>query len=325
MIVARSATRVDLAGGTLDCWPLYLLVDSAITTNISISIFTEVDLTPKSDSTIELSLEDIDFKAKFGDLAELLQASDPRLELVKRHVAHWRPQKGFSLKTRSQSPVGGGLGASSSLSMSLNKAFAQMSEVTLSLTDAIQLSANIEAQVLGKMTGTQDYFAAVAQGLNAIHYSPVGFTLEPIQIDPEFWNQRMTLVYTGQPHHSGLNNWKVIQGALNNDAHTMEHLKELKCIAQDMYAALKGAAWSSLAELFKREFQSRSQLSESFSSPEIERLNEVALKSGAHAAKICGAGGGGCVMIWSEPDAKKGVESACHDHGFRVLKAKVVV
>lgn len=324
MIQTQSATRVDLAGGTLDCWPLYLLVDGAITTNVSISIFTQVELKPRQDTRIHLTMEDLQWQAEYSGLNDLMNDPDPTLRLVQKHLYYWQPRQGFHLTTRSQSPVGGGLGASSSLSMSLNKAFSKWLSKELELQHAIQLSANIEAQVLGKMTGTQDYFAAVAPGLNAIHYTADGFQLERLKFDMKYWNSRMSLVYTGQPHNSGLNNWKVIQAALDGEKETLTALNELKVIADDTYIALKAENWGKLGGLFDREFRSRCRLAQSFSSPEIERLNAVALKSGAQAVKICGAGGGGCVLVWSEPDAKKGVESACRDNGFHVLPANAV-
>lgn len=324
-ISKKSCTRVDLAGGTLDCWPLYLLVDGCVTVNLSISIQTHVNLRGRPDSIVEVNIRDLKYTRTFRNADELVACQDPQLRLVQRHVAFWRPTMGFVLETHSESPIGGGLGGSSSLSISLIKAFSQWLNQPLDLYESVVLSHNLEAQVLHKMTGTQDYFPALQPGLNAIHYTPRGPRLESMSASADFWNARLTLVYIGEPHHSGLNNWQVIKASLEQDRETLRALRDLKGVADDLYAALKGGHFDDLTTLFKREFEARVRLSSSFSSPRIERLREVALKGGASAVKICGAGGGGCVLVWSRPDKKDQVEAACREHGFEVLTAKAVV
>jgi D-glycero-alpha-D-manno-heptose-7-phosphate kinase len=321
---AKSPTRVDLAGGTLDCWPLFLLVNEAITTNVSVSIWTKAVLEPHSSSKIHLCVRDLDYEREFADLNELLQCQDEGLDLIRRHVAYWKPHSGFRLETSSESPIGGGLGGSSSLCISLIKVFSQWLKVKMTLNEVVVLAGNLEAQILKKPTGTQDYFGALSHGLNAIHYTPAGARLERMSADVSVLNRQLTLVYTGKPHHSGLNNWSVLKHALDGDPKTRQALQDLKLVADQVYQACQRAEWSRLSDLFRQEYRARVALSEGFSSPEIRRLEEVVLKAGADAVKICGAGGGGCVLVWSSPDRKAGVKSACQKAGFEVLDAKVV-
>ncbi len=324
-ISKQSATRVDLSGGTLDCWPLYLLVDSCVTINISVSIYTYASLEERNDQQIEIHMRDMKYKKVFKDLKDLLEYNDPALSLVQKHVAFWKPKKGFNLETFSESPIGGGLGGSSSLSISLIKAFSEWAGEELDLYKSVTLSANLEAQVLHKMTGTQDYYPALKPGLNAIHYTPRGAELVTMKTDKDFWDKHLSLVYTGQPHHSGLNNWQVIKAALNNDEPTLQALRDIRDVSSDMHKVLQEKRFEELPRLFDREFEARVRLSTSFSSPEIDRLRNVALKSGALAVKICGAGGGGCVLVWSHPDRKEQVEAGCRAQGFEVLNAKAVL
>jgi D-glycero-alpha-D-manno-heptose-7-phosphate kinase len=325
IIKKQSATRVDLSGGTLDCWPLFLLVDSCVTINLAISIFTHVTLEPRADKGIDIHMKDMKYKKSFSGLEELLACKDEQLKMVQIHAAFWKPATGFALETFSESPIGGGLGGSSSLSISLIKAFAEWQKKDFGIYDMVTLSANLEAQVLSKMTGTQDYFPAIQPGLNAIHYTPKGPEIESLKTSKDFWDKHLSLVYTGQPHHSGLNNWQVLKAALNGEAATLKALRDIRDVSWDVYAALKNGGTADLPRLFDREFEARVRLSSSFSSPEIDRLRNVALKAGALAVKICGAGGGGCVLVWSQPDRKSAVESGCREQGFEVLNAKAVV
>jgi D-glycero-alpha-D-manno-heptose-7-phosphate kinase len=323
--IKQSATRVDLSGGTLDCWPLYLLGGDCVTINLAISISTHAHLEEREGPGIEVNIRDLKYKKKFTDLKEFLACKDADLRLVQKHVAFWMPKKGFYLETFSESPVGGGLGGSSSLSISIIKAFSDWADRKLETYEAVNLAHNIEAQVLRKMTGTQDYFPAIAPGLNAIHYTAEGAKLEKLETTAEFFNERLSLVYTGQPHQSGLNNWQVIKASLDGDKGTLRALEDIRKVSWDVYAAIKSSQWEQLPKLFDREFEARVRLSSSFSSPEIDRLREAALKAGALAVKICGAGGGGCVFVWSQPDRKQKVEAGCRDQGFEVLGVKAAL
>lgn len=324
-IEKSSCTRVDLAGGTLDLWPLYLLVDSCVTINLAISIRTHASIEERSDQKIDIHIRDLKYQREFLSLTEALNSQDESLKLIQKQLAYWKPKKGFKLVTSSESPVGGGLGGSSSLSISLIKAFSEWLGQSYDLNESVTLSSNIEAQVLHKMTGTQDYFPALKPGLNAIHYTPKGAELESLPLVKEFWNQRLSLVYTGQPHHSGLNNWQVVKAAMEKDKPTLKALTDIRDISYDLYKLIQNEDWGRLPDLFDREFEARVRLSTSFSSPEIERLRKVALNSGAAAVKICGAGGGGCVLVWSEPQRKEQVEAGCREQGFEVLNVEAVV
>ncbi|MEZ0391403.1 MAG: galactokinase, partial [Pseudobdellovibrionaceae bacterium] len=78
-IVVRSPTRVDLAGGTLDLWPLYNFVGGATTVNIAIDIMTTAEITPLDDDQIELISDDLNFKKIFPSLQACLDDSDGKL------------------------------------------------------------------------------------------------------------------------------------------------------------------------------------------------------------------------------------------------------
>ncbi len=324
-ILVQSPTRVDLAGGTLDLWPLYLFIQGATTVNVAISVYTTVELTEGSGPGIQLESVDMKVTKSYQNLAEALADKDPKVSLLQAQLRYWMPEKGFSLKTSSESPVGGGLGGSSSLTISLMKAFSQFCQKPFKdIHHMVQVAHNIEAEILNTPTGTQDYYPAVAGGLNFLRYSYDGIHHEALPIQNSGLSDKFMLVYTGKSHHSGLNNFEVMKDAVTKDESTLQALNDLKGIAQEMEHVLKGQKWDQLGTLFKREFEARVRLAPEFSSPEISRLAEVSLQNGAEAVKICGAGGGGCVLVWCPPDKRRGVASACEKAGFQVMDAKPV-
>lgn len=324
-IVVQSPTRVDLAGGTLDLWPLYLFIQGASTVNVAISIYTRAEITPHADATVILESADLKIKKEYTDLQAALADPDPKMVLLQTQLRYWRPQKGFTLKTSSDSPVGGGLGGSSSLTISLMKAFSLFcGRPFRDVHHMVHVAHNIEAEILNTPTGTQDYYPAASGGLNILRYDYDGIeqVVQPIQNTP--LAEKFLLVYTGKAHHSGLNNFEVMKDSVSKDEGTLQALQDLKLIALETELALRRGKWEELGDLFRREFEARVRLAPEFSSPEIQKLAEVSLQNGAEAVKICGAGGGGCVLVWCPPSKREGVAQACQKAGFQVMDAKPV-
>ncbi len=323
MIHIKVPVRVDLAGGTLDCWPLYLLLGDCVTINVAVSIFAEVKITPRLDEQIKVDIPGHHSKV-FPDVPALLASRDELLHLLRVQVEFFKPSGGFDVEMKTDSPIGAGLGGSSALCVALIQAMSAWLGQTWSEAELVTLASNLEAKVLGKPTGTQDYFPALRGGFLALHYGARGPHAETLALDGELFAKCGTLVYTGRPHHSGLNNWQVLKSVLDGDETSLQALSELRVIAWEMLDVLKRKEWSKLTALFHREFEARVRLSSEFTSPEIERVRDLALKVGSSAVKICGAGGGGTVLVWSAPQARDEVRRQCESAGFKILKAEVV-
>ncbi len=324
MIKIQSPTRVDLAGGTLDCWPLYLMVGDCVTVNLSIDIMTGCELVAGTDSSVEIEVKDLKFKKTFKNLSHFLEAQDPELLLVQKVIEHYRPKQGFRLSTFSQSPVGGGLGGSSSLCVTLIKAFNAWLGFTQTLYEMVTLASNLEARVIHAPTGTQDYFPAIQPGLNIIHYRAAGLKLEPLAVSLAGLAENVMLIYTGRSHHSGINNWQVIKSVIEKVDSPIAALKEIAQIADETAEVCRRQEWAKIPQLFRCEFDARVRLTSSFTSPEIERLKVLVTEQGAEAVKICGAGGGGSVLVWAKPELHERIATACQKNGFQPIKIRPV-
>lgn len=324
MITAKSPTRVDLAGGTLDCWPLYLFLNNPLTVNVAINIFTTAKLTPRSDRKVRLITRDLNVDKEFESLRACVAATDSAFDLVRAHLQYWESKigdKGFDLETASESPVGGGLGGSSSLCISILKVFKSWLKIEMSENDTVRLASHLEARMLMKPTGTQDYFPSIEGKLCFITYGAEGPSCERVTIDKELFRDRFVLVYTGRSHHSGINNWQVIKDWLDGDPRTRSAMNDLSEISKELGQALITKEYDSLPKLFEREYAARTRLSDGFSSPEIRKIHDVAKANGG-IAKICGAGGGGCVLLWSHDRNAGKLSAAAEASGFKVLPAQ---
>ena len=292
--------RVDISGGTLDLWPIYCLINKkCYTITTAIDIFTTTTYT-RSDDLIKLDIKDLEFVSKFNSLQDLFQSQDDRLKLFVKLFEYFRPNDFFTLTTSSQSPVGGGLGASSSLLISAIECMERVTDTNLGVLQKVTLAKNIESYVLGKPAGTQDYFAPILKsGITAINYSVGGITYETFDPISEF-KENFMLVYTGKPHNSGINNWAVFSDAVSGNKNTLKTLEELADISHEVYNLFKTKNLTTLSEMLKLEFDARVRLSKTFTSEAIFQIANIVGEFKDSAVKICGAGGGGCVMIYSK-------------------------
>ena len=118
MIIESSApTRVDLAGGTIDIWPLYLFHPGATTVNFALSLLARCRIQTRDDGRIVLESRDrkVAFETNLAAIEDLLL--EERLELISKLVHFFKPTTGFHLVAESEAPAGAGLGGSSTLAI----------------------------------------------------------------------------------------------------------------------------------------------------------------------------------------------------------------
>lgn len=324
-VIIQSPTRVDLAGGTLDMWPLFNFVGSAVTVNVAIDVYSQVEMEKRTDSTINIESLDLNYRKSFSNLKEFYACADSELSFYKPVVSFFNPATGFSIKTKSQSPVGAGLGGSSSLLISTLKAFYKLCDQKIpSSHQMVHIAHNIEAQMLNTPTGTQDYYPTYSGGLNILNYSAQGITQEVLKVSSSPLKENFLLVYTGRSHHSGINNFEVLKSAVSKDRSTLSTLQSLKEVSQETAEVCKKGLWSEVPRLFNLEYKYRVQLTPAFSSPEIVKLKQITESTGGKAIKICGAGGGGCVLIWTEESVRSNMIKECQNQGFQILNSRPV-
>jgi len=98
-ITSKSPCRVDMAGGTLDIWPLYLYHTGAVTLNFAVDRYTSCSIQTRRDSQIVLKSQDQESEESFGSLAELQSAKKYKLPLLARLVRFFQPETGIDRKS----------------------------------------------------------------------------------------------------------------------------------------------------------------------------------------------------------------------------------
>lgn len=322
-ILATAPCRADLAGGTLDLWPLYLFHPGAVTVNFAINVMTRCRIEARRGKAIQLKALDIPREDRFANLEELCQATSYRHTLAALLVRHFRPQGGFLLETHSESPAGAGISGSSALMIAMAAALARFTGRKLGKEALRQLAQNVEAQAIHVPTGCQDYYPALYGGVNAISLDVEGVRRAALPVSASEIDRRFLLAYTGAPRQSGINNWEVFKRHIGGDAKVVRNFEQISQIAQAMRHALTTADWPEVARLLAEEWKLRRGNYPGISTPLIDRLMAAALRQGATAAKVCGAGGGGCLLFMIEPEARERVAVAIASAGGTLLPAQL--
>jgi D-glycero-alpha-D-manno-heptose-7-phosphate kinase len=238
-------------------------------------------------------------------------------------VRHFRPQGGLVVETNSEAPAGGGISGSSAMLIATVSAFNKLCGTGHRIETVREIAQNIEAQIISVPTGCQDYYPAMYGGVSAIELTPAGLFRKAIPVDTAELNRRFVLAYTGKPRNSGINNWEVMKAHINGDKTVHRNFQRIVSIANGMRSALEKSDWTGAARLLREEWSFRKKNAPGISTELIDHLVAVTSKRGARAAKVCGAGGGGCVVFLCEPDAKTRVSEAIVEAGGTVLPVAV--
>jgi len=322
-ILARAPCRADLAGGTIDLWPLYLFHPGALTLNFAVNIQTTCRVTPLKGTAIHLRSLDTIREESFKDFADLHSRKKFRLPISARLLQFFAPKEGVLVETDSESPAGAGISGSSALMIATTAALARFTNRHLTLEQMRVIAQNIEAQIIEVPTGCQDYYPALYGGVSAIHLNADGIYREAIPIIPQEIESRFVLAYTGAPRKSGINNWEVFKSHINGDRRVFRNFERISAIAHSMHQALVASDWEGIARLLREEWKFRRSNAPGITTPLIDNLITVAGRHGGKAAKVCGAGGGGCVIFLVEKGAASRVATAIGDAGARVLPLQV--
>jgi D-glycero-alpha-D-manno-heptose-7-phosphate kinase len=324
-IESRAPTRIDLAGGTLDIWPLYLFHEGSLTVNCAITRYAScvIETAPEPSRGIVLVSRDIRRRESFASFEALCRARRYKLPLLAHLVRVFRPTGGFTLTTDSEAPAGAGIGGSSAMAVAICAALDRLTGAGLRREDWIHISRDVEAIVIRVPTGTQDHYPPAFGGAAAIILAPGGERREVLGCDLDELERRLVLCYTGKPRQHGINNWEVFKRHIDGDHRVSQNLEKISSIAQAVRAALERNAWNEVGCLVREEWDFRRRNLRTISTPFIDKVISSARRQGALAGKVCGAGGGGCVTLVIDPDARAGVETAVVTAGAKLLPVKI--
>lgn len=315
-----ASTRIDLAGGTIDIWPLYLFHANAQTVNCAITLRARCSIAARADNRLSLHSLDTDTRLEADDWSVIRAV--PELRLLGCLLEHFEA-RGVHMVTSCDSPVGAGIAGSSALNVAVCAALARWRGWSLDGEPLLQVAMNVEARAIGVPTGAQDYRPALYGGVSAVELNASGVQRVALDVDTAALTSRLVLAYTGASRQSGINNWDIFKKHLDGDAQVFEHFERIRDAALATRAALSAGDWPEVGRQIALEWATRKRLAPGVTTPTIDALIERAASAGSLAAKVCGAGGGGCLVCFCEPTRRRTVADALTAAGARVLEFSV--
>jgi D-glycero-alpha-D-manno-heptose-7-phosphate kinase len=110
---------------------------------------------------------------------------------------------------------------------------------------------------------------------------------------------------------------------IDGDRKVHRNFDQITAIACGMRQAVEKQQWSEAGRLLREEWSFRRKNAPGISTPLIDKLVSATRRNGAMGAKVCGAGGGGCVFFLTEPEARDRVAAAITAGGAQLLQCEV--
>ena len=321
IIESKAPTRIDLAGGTIDLWPLYLFHDDSQTINFAIDQYAKCRVETRNDGRFVVESKDRNVRIEADSLEQL--RGDDELSLISKLIYFFKPRTGLNISTDCMAPAGAGLAGSSALNIAVCGALNKLTGARYTLERLPFIAINVETQVLKVPAGYQDYFPAVHGGVSRVRLGVEGVTREEVVTDLDELERRVALCFTGAPRNSGINNWEMYKRHIDNAPGIFDRFERIRDTALKIDEALSAREFDRIGAIFAEEWASRRQLAPGITTPFIDQLIEIARASGAGAAKVCGAGGGGCVAFYCEQGRKAEVEDALSKAGGQIIPYRI--
>jgi len=304
----RAPVRVDFAGGTLDIPPLFFLHYPAFTVNVAIELYATVTLRPLPGRKVRL----IFLRGRkrpsisWDSPGEIRVPRQRTFALPARLVRSMEIEGGVEITMKCEAPIGSGLGGSSALAIALAQALLKWKGQSWSTYHLIEHVKSVETQSIRVPTGYQDYYSAVYGGASLLTYTWSGVKRQPA-CPPSFLStleKHLLLVYSGKSRFSGANNWELFKRRIDHDPKTIAFFDALRENSERMQEAFASQNIYRIARAMNEDWRIRKEMIPEMTTPKIEALIETARQYGARAARVCGAGGGGCIAFLVPPEAK---------------------
>jgi D-glycero-alpha-D-manno-heptose-7-phosphate kinase len=321
MLIVRSPVRISFGGGGTDL-PAYYEQFGGSVLSVAINKYFYTVLNPRYDGRIQVISSDLRVFETWHDIANM-NLDGSSLEIPLAVLKEMNCDVSVDLFLASEIPPGTGLGSSASVCVNILKTLSTHLQRSISKHDLAERSFYIAREVLGKHVGKQDEYAAAFGGLNFITFHPDGSTLvEPIELNPAVLaelQRNLMLFFVGSAHHS----WSILQeqeaSTRNHTGSAVDTLHEVKALGIRMRTALQHGDIKELGTLLHEGWQAKRRISSKISTPLIDGLYALAREHGALGGKITGAGGGGFLLLYCEPELQPDVREAMLHKGVHQM------
>ena len=306
MIITKTPFRMSFFGGGTDMEDYFKENGGAVlSTTFDKYCYVTVRHLPRFfDYTTELSYSQIERVTDVEDIKH------PAI----RNAMKFLDMHEIRLTYESDLPARSGLGTSSSFAVGMLNAFYALKGKYVDKKKLADEAIYLERVLCGEAGGWQDQIAASYGGFNRINFSEDGYEVLPVIISPErkkVLNDNLMMFFTGFTRFSS----DVQRLNILNKKDKIIQLREIQTLVDEAEKILidKTLDMDDFGRLLDHTWRLKRQTGSAVSTDSIDRLYEKGIKAGALGGKLLGAGGGGFLVFYVQPQYKKAVYKAMED------------
>ncbi|MEA3335518.1 MAG: GHMP kinase [Chloroflexota bacterium] len=318
MLIARAPVRISLAGGGTDL-PAYFNQHDGIVINTTIDKYFYAILRVYDGDSLQVASSDYSTFFRQDSLGGE-RADDGILALPRTILHHFGIDRGLSMFLASEIPPGTGLGSSSTVTVAIIKALSIASGEHLKKPELAELACEMEIEKMGMPIGRQDQYAAAFGGLNEIVFTRYGTTVTPLDVTLDTRQRlqdNLMLFFTGSSRNSADILKKQTDASHKTGSKTVEALHRVKGMVADVKESLLRDDLTAFGQLLHENWMHKKRFAPGISNALIDESYDAARSLGAIGGKITGAGGGGFLMLYCEPEYQLAVTQALEKLGLR--------
>lgn len=312
MIITKTPLRVSFAGGGTDISDYYKR-DYGAVVSAGINRYIYITVNPKFDGSIRVSYSKTEIVPEVAEINH---------EIVKACLEMVGISGGIEITSIADIPSGTGLGSSSTFTVGLLNALYTYVGNPLSAEQLARTACEIEIDILKRPIGKQDQYAAAYGGLNYFRFNKdESVDRERIWLsdqDMRTMTSSLMLFYTGMTHDAN----EVLANQKKCMADRISSMDDMRNQAECMKEYLLHNGFDvEFGKTLKRGWDKKRSLTKEISNREIDRIYEKGIAAGAAGGKLLGAGGGGFILFYAEPQYQSGVRQALY--GLREVEFHV--
>ncbi len=310
MIVVQTPLRISFLGGGTDFEGFYSKEEGAVlSTAINLSVY--IIVKRRFDGRIYVNYSRKEIVDNIDELEH---------ELVREAMRLTGVRGGIEITTLADvTSEGSGLGSSSSFTVGmLHALYAYKGELPTAERLARE-ACQIEIDILGRPIGKQDQYIAAYGGMRFIKFNGC-IDVQRLELDGDLkqrLNRNLLLLYTGKTRKSA----SVLESQRSNIESRRAELREMKKLAYEAAGCLTQGKVDNFGEIMHCGWEFKKRLTDAVSNTDIDDMYTRARKAGAIGGKICGAGGGGFLLLYCRPESQEQVRQALPDlqeYNFRL-------
>lgn len=309
MIVTQTPLRISFAGGGTDFREYYQANEGGAVISTTIDKYIFVIVKERFDNKIRVGYSTTEMVDSVKELKH---------ELVRESLRKVGINKGIEISTMADVPsTGSGLGSSSSVTVGVLNALYLYKGQTQTAEILAKQASKIEIDIVGKLIGKQDQYAAAYGNMNILRFKTnEEVEVEPVKIDSDLkrrLEENLMLFYTGLRRKSS----DILIEQKSEIHNRVNILNKMKGIVSKIHKCLLDGTLDDFGRLLHEGWMYKRELASKISNPEIDNMYRRALEAGALGGKIVGAGGGGFLLLYCSFEKQEKLRKALDN--FREL------